>query len=134
MKKHTLIKNLIVEERTTMKRKVSIIFLTTFLALFMGNVLPVITNSYAGEVDQGKTLYDSKCVICHGANGKGNGPAAAALNPPPRDFQRPRFWSGDVDQKIADTIRNGLAPMPAFDLSDGEIKAIIDYMTHTFKK
>lgn len=113
-----------------MKRKLSVIF----LAILVGNVLPMITNSYGGEVDQGKTLYDSKCVICHGADGKGDGPAAAALNPSPRDFQQPQFWQGDVDQNIAHTIRNGLSPMPAFDLSDAEIKAIIDYMKHTFKK
>ncbi|MCG6879023.1 MAG: cytochrome c [Deltaproteobacteria bacterium] len=116
-----------------MKRKVSIIILATFLAIFLGNILPMITNSYGGEVDQGKTLFDSKCVICHGANGKGDGPAAAALNPPPRDFSSSQFWQGNMDQEIADTIRNGLSPMPAFDLSDGEIKAIIDYMKHTFK-
>ena len=111
-----------------MKKEFIILF-----AILLGNVLPVLSNCYGGEVDQGKTLFDSKCVICHGADGKGDGPAAAALNPPPRDFQRPQFWQGNVNQKIADTIRNGLSPMPAFDLSDAEIKAIIDYMSHTFK-
>ena len=117
-----------------MKRKVSIVFLTTFLAILIGNILPVASNSYAEDVDQGKTLYDSNCMICHGASGKGDGPAAASLNPPPRDFQQPQFWQGNVDQHISYTIRNGLPPMPAFDLSDAEIKAIIDYMKNTFKK
>jgi mono/diheme cytochrome c family protein len=112
-----------------MKRKSFIII----LAILLGNVLWLIPNSYGGEVERGKTLYDSKCMICHGANGKGDGPAAASLNPPPRNFQLPQFWQKNVDQKIADTIRNGLAPMPAFDLSDAEINAIIDYMKHTFK-
>jgi len=113
-----------------MKRKLFIIF----LAMFLGTGIVGITHTYGGEVDQGKTLYDSKCVICHGADGKGDGPAAPALKPSPRNFHEPRFWQKNADQEIADTIRNGLSPMPAFDLTDTEIKAIIDYMKHTFKK
>ncbi len=73
-------------------------------------------------------------MICHGADGKGDGPAAAALNPSPRNFQEPQFWQENANQDIAETIRNGLSPMPAFDLPDAETKAIIDYMKHTFKK
>ena len=112
-----------------MKKTLSVIF----LSMFLGNVLPVTTDSHGAEADQGKTLYDSKCLICHGANGKGDGPAASAMNPPPRDFTGPQFWQETADQDIAYTIRNGLPPMPAFDLSDAEIKAIIDYMKNTFK-
>ena len=112
-----------------MKRRLSIIA----VVILLGNVFPVITNSFGGDVDQGKNLFDSKCMICHGVNGRGDGPAAAALNPHPKDFQQPQFWQGNVDKKIADTIRNGRSPMPAFDLSDAEIKAIIDYMTQSFK-
>jgi mono/diheme cytochrome c family protein len=113
-----------------MKRK----FFIIISAILLGNVLPLITNSYGGEVDRGKTLFDTKCVICHGTDGKGDGPAAASLNPPPRNFQLPQFWQGNVEQNISDTIRNGLGSMPAFDLSDAEINAIINYMKHTFKK
>lgn len=108
-------------------------FFIIILAILSVTIFQMTTNAWAGEYDQGKSLYDSKCVICHGADGKGNGPAAAALNPSPKDFDRPQFWQGDVDQKITDTVRNGHSPMPAFDLSDGEIKAIIDYMKHAFK-
>jgi mono/diheme cytochrome c family protein len=112
-----------------MKTKLSVILLATLV----GNVLPAISNVYGGAYDQGKSLYESKCLICHGANGKGDGPAAAALSPHPKDFDRPQFWKGNVAQKIANTIHNGHGPMPAFDLSDDEIKAITDYMSHTFK-
>ena len=103
------------------------------LAIFLGSSLSVVGDSYGGEQDQGKALYESKCMICHGAEGKGNGRAAASLSPKPENFTRPRFWKGNVEKKIAKAIRNGLYAMPAFDLSDDEIKAITDYMNHTFK-
>jgi mono/diheme cytochrome c family protein len=31
-------------------------------------------------------LYRARCAVCHGAEGRGDGPAAAMLNPQPRDF------------------------------------------------
>jgi len=82
----------------------------------------------------GKTTLSGKCTICHGADGKGNGPAAAALSKHPADFNNPEFWKGDVDKKISDIVRNGRPPMPAFSLSSDEIQTIIDYMKQSFKK
>ena len=34
----------------------------------------------------GKDMYVSYCAACHGAEGKGNGPAAEALKTPPSDL------------------------------------------------
>lgn len=39
-----------------------------------------------GDPKAGKAKYDALCVSCHGAAGKGDGAAAAALNPKPGDF------------------------------------------------
>ena len=83
---------------------------------------------------QGEELFQEKCAICHGADGKGNGPAAAAFGKHPADFTKPSFWQGNVDQKISDTIRNGHPPMPAFSLPPEEIQAIIKYMKQSFEK
>ena len=66
---------------------------------------------------EGKTLFENKCQICHGSNGRGDGPAAPALNPRPTDFMDPKFWQGDVDRKITETIRKGHPPMRAFNIS-----------------
>lgn len=87
----------------------------------------------AGEYDSGKNLYENKCQLCHGANGKGDGPAASAFSPSPANFTDPRFWQGEPDKKIMESVRNGKGPMPAFTLSPEEIKEITEYMSHTFK-
>ncbi|MGQ0647979.1 MAG: FTR1 family protein [Gemmatimonadaceae bacterium] len=35
------------------------------------------------DLAEGRTLYDANCASCHGATGKGDGPRAAGLVPPP---------------------------------------------------
>jgi mono/diheme cytochrome c family protein len=94
-----------------------------------------LTGMAAGdELAIGASLYEAKCQICHGVNGQGDGPAANALNPKPRDFTNPAFWQNNADEKIKRTVTTGKGMMPAFHLDDDEIKAITDYMHHTFKK
>src|SRR5438477_12657114 len=46
---------------------------------------PAGTTSEATGVDLGAKVYTERCVLCHGPNGKGDGPAAAGLNPKPRN-------------------------------------------------
>jgi mono/diheme cytochrome c family protein len=104
-------------------------------AMALGVVLSSIHTAYGSGYDEGKKLYEEKCMICHGQNGKGDGPAALALNPKPKDFDRPEFWNQkDLDQIITNQVKNGKGSMPAFSLSDKEIKDIIEYMIKAFKK
>src|SRR5262245_58047725 len=42
----------------------------------------------AGAADTGKVLYDRYRASCHGKDGRGDGPAAAALSPRPTDLTR----------------------------------------------
>jgi len=54
-----------------------------------------------------KTTFNSKCIVCHGSIGLGDGPGAAALTPKPRAFSDPT-WQGSVtDEQIAKTIVEG---------------------------
>lgn len=54
----------------------------------------------AADAAKGKTLYETNCLSCHGATGKGDGPVGAALQPPPRDFSKGDFkFDTDKDGK-----------------------------------
>jgi mono/diheme cytochrome c family protein len=44
--------------------------------------------SAPAQAADGQAIYAQRCEVCHGAEGDGNGPAAANLDPKPRDFRR----------------------------------------------
>ena len=50
-------------------------------APYAGKTNPVSGSSEA--ISEGKASFDSTCTSCHGDTGLGDGPAAAALTPPP---------------------------------------------------
>ena len=64
----------------------------------------------------GKTIYESRCVECHGASGRGDGPAGSHLSPAPRDFTSAKYkirstetGSIPTDTDMAQSIKQGLA-------------------------
>jgi mono/diheme cytochrome c family protein len=101
--------------------------------MFVLIVLGMAGMAAGDDLAAGKSLFEAKCQICHGANGRGDGPAANALNPKPRNFNDPAFWQKDTDALIKRTVKTGKGMMPPFNLDDDEIKAITDYMNHAFK-
>jgi len=42
----------------------------------------------ATSAASGQEMYKSYCAVCHGVDGKGNGPAAEALKVPPTDLSQ----------------------------------------------
>lgn len=46
---------------------------------------------------EGAKLYEAYCSSCHGVDGKGNGPAARALQPSPPDLTRIQATHTDTD-------------------------------------
>ncbi|MFO1519110.1 MAG: c-type cytochrome [bacterium] len=60
-------------------------------------------------VAKGKELFQQNCVTCHGANGQGDGPAASALTPKPRNFTSADGWkNGRAPAQIFKTITEGI--------------------------
>lgn len=84
------------------------------------------TESAATEAGLGAKVYASRCALCHGAAGDGDGPAAAGLNPKPRAHSDKAYMSTLTDEQILAVIRNGKGTMPAWGkvLSDAELTAV----------
>ena len=53
--------------------------------------------------------FGTVCATCHGPGGQGDGPAGAALDPPPANFTDPVFWETRDRDRIVTVIRDGAA-------------------------
>lgn len=61
----------------------------------------------AGDITAGRALYQQYCSTCHGPQGKGNGPAASALNPKPRDHTDGHYMNALSDAHLKQVISEG---------------------------
>lgn len=66
-------------------------------------------------VEEGKALYGQYgCTVCHGMDGRGDGPISYTLKPPPRDFRDPGAYRIGRDVvTIAGTLRDGMPDSPS---------------------
>jgi mono/diheme cytochrome c family protein len=83
----------------------------------------------ATSIAAGKQIYASNCLACHGAAGKGDGPAAIACNPRPKDLSDPKIAS-QTDGELFWKITQGKKPMPSYQnlLSETDRWTVIDYI------
>ncbi len=83
-------------------------------------------------MSQGKTLYASNCVSCHGPAGRGDGPAASTMNPKPRNLAAPDGWkNGNGLAGVFLSLTGGIrgTSMASFDyLSRKDRMAIAHYV------
>jgi mono/diheme cytochrome c family protein/uncharacterized membrane protein len=90
------------------------------LAAALSNPVPATKTS----LESGKKLYEQNCLPCHGAIGKGDGPAGLALRPPPADLTVHTAPGVHPDGQLFEWITNGYpdSAMPAFnvDLTDAQ--------------
>jgi mono/diheme cytochrome c family protein len=85
----------------------------------------------SGDVVKGKAIYERLCINCHGAQGKGDGPASKMLMPPPADLTSLKIKS-KPDGDLLQAIQNGRPPttMPAFrgQLSEQQMHDVLAYV------
>jgi mono/diheme cytochrome c family protein len=90
-------------------------------------------NPVTGVADAKKAV-ETNCTPCHGASGKGDGPAAAALPPPkPADWTSAKV-QGQTDGELFWKITSGRGAMPPWKhLPDKDRWEIVNYI-RTLKK
>ncbi len=78
--------------------------------------------------DSGKGNYNHSCAACHGPSGKGDGWAGKPLHPPPANLAT--ALKGKTDDYIKEVIKEGGIHAAASDLTDDQIKSLVDYIKH----
>jgi cytochrome c6 len=77
-------------------------------------------------------VYQSKCQMCHAADGSGNTPAGKAMKA--RPFNSPDVLK-ESDTDLTAVIKKGKNKMPAFEgkLTDAQIATLVAHI-HTLQK
>jgi mono/diheme cytochrome c family protein len=106
------------------------------LAVLIGGLaLPSLVMAQ-GNAEKGKAPFVQNCAPCHGQGGKGDGAAAAALNPKPRDLTDKAYMGALKDEYLMDIVKKGgaavgkSAAMPPWGavLKDDQIRDVITFV------
>ncbi|MGE5681610.1 MAG: c-type cytochrome [Bacillota bacterium] len=94
---------------------------------------PLKGNSKATK--DGKSLFTTYCVSCHGNKGEGNGVAAASLTPKPKNLTAKQVQD-QTDGAIFWKITTGKPPMISWQstLSDKQRWSLVNYIRELGKK
>lgn len=71
-------------------------------------LIPALCYAQAGaNLAAGQAKFQQLCATCHGATGKGDGAAAAGLNPRPRNFSDAAYMARRTDADLKKVILEG---------------------------
>jgi mono/diheme cytochrome c family protein len=97
--------------------------------------VPLREAAEAAAAHEGEAIFQTRCFVCHGREGKGNGPAASGLGSAVRDLTSPSWQDSTSDETIRSVVRNGaqaiggsVAMAPNRDLSDAQIQSLVQYI------
>jgi len=92
----------------------------------------ILSCSPAAAAQDAASNYKSKCVVCHGADGKGS---AMGQKLGTHDFSSPDVQK-ETDAQLTEILTKGKGKMPAYGgkLSDSAIKDLVDYIRTLGKK
>lgn len=60
-----------------------------------------------GAAMAARQIFETRCAVCHGVRGAGDGPGSAGLDPQPRDFRDAEWQESVTDDHITKIIKFG---------------------------
>ena len=93
------------------------------------NPVPATPESLA----RGQVLYEMTCQVCHGVDGRGEGPVGKLFEPSPVDLND-AYTQDQADGQLFYTLTRGRVAMPYYRdvLSHQERWDVVNYVKHTF--
>ena len=84
----------------------------------------------SASVTEGKSLFSTQCVMCHGANGDGKGDLAVELKMKLRDYRDPVALKGFTDGELHYMLVKGKGQMPGQEgrMRDAQLWNMVNYM------
>lgn len=95
-----------------------------------GNVGVVLPESRCCDPSVGQAIFKAQCVACHGPGGKGNGPAAPALNPRPANLADAARMEKLSDDSLLQIVTAGRLTMPGYGktLTAEQVREVVAYV------
>jgi mono/diheme cytochrome c family protein len=93
------------------------------------------------DLTEGKRLFETRCFVCHGRDGKGDGPSATGLAEKPQDLTDPNWQKSNTDDLIGIVIKEGgvaigktgaMPPNP--DLNKEQIQGLVAFVRSLARK
>jgi cytochrome c oxidase cbb3-type subunit 2/cytochrome c oxidase cbb3-type subunit I/II len=84
-------------------------------------------------IEQGRDLYRQNCTGCHGMEGRGNGPAAAAVAPGPTNFHEERPAKAHALQVVKDGVPGTAMPPWEVQMTDAQREAVVAYIESLYE-
>ena len=84
----------------------------------------------SASIAEGKNLFSTQCVMCHGAEGDGKGDLAVELKMKLRDYRDPAALKSFTDGELHYVLVKGKGQMPGQEgrMKDAQLWNLVNYM------
>ena len=86
----------------------------------------------SSQFDEARTLFAQNCASCHGDDGAGDGPAAAALNRAPTNFKIQQPSIDYARRVLIEGVAGSAMPPWEHQLTEAQRQQLVDYVRSLF--